>query len=388
MAKKNHYYNSEKKRQRLKRFLHFKYGGEVGEAIFKERVHQKSLWNYRIIYGKLNGVKEFEKWRELNKSRGTLDFYIKKYGREIGLVKYKEKNSKLSISVEALRRAGRSELEIEQIRSKHAKNSQNSKENFIKRYGVDNGPVKYEKSVKNRTSVRTVAGLMKIGLSEDVAKNKLAEVQRRDLPFFIRKYGVEKGTLKYKEACRKKAFGGTLEFFIQKYGEKEGIKRYKERIARVKYAQTEDYYIAKYGEKEGKERYKSVLIKKASGFIDRNYSNIQLEFSKLLYKNLPKEYQEVFRGIPITTGVQINFPENIYKLRYCLPDVLIDKIIVEFDGDYWHQLSDVIEKDKKKTFLLANLGYSIIRAQEYDFRHDPINTVNKTITAIKQIYEN
>lgn len=49
-----------------------------------------------------------------------------------------------------------------------------------------------------------------------------------------------------------------------------------------------------------------------------------------------------------------------------VPDFVIGQTIIEVDGDYWHNLPRVIERDIRKNILYQNEGYKIIRIWEHE----------------------
>jgi hypothetical protein len=53
---------------------------------------------------------------------------------------------------------------------------------------------------------------------------------------------------------------------------------------------------------------------------------------------------------------KIEYKRNL-KIDVYYPDFVIDKIIIEIDGEYWHNF----EKDKKRDLTLQQLGYKIYR---------------------------
>lgn len=50
---------------------------------------------------------------------------------------------------------------------------------------------------------------------------------------------------------------------------------------------------------------------------------------------------------------------------------------IEYDGDYWHSLPDMIERDKKKDLACKEKGISLIRIKECDWVKDNENTKQK-----------
>lgn len=64
--------------------------------------------------------------------------------------------------------------------------------------------------------------------------------------------------------------------------------------------------------------------------------------------------------------------------RWC-PDGIIPAhmAVVEYDGDYWHSLPGIAEKDARKARELRALGWRVVRVPEGDFNRDPIGTVER-----------
>lgn len=152
-----------------------KYGAEKGEL----------LWNERISNDKV---------------KNTLEGFIKRYGKEDGTRKYYEKNSKLSVSLTALEKNGYSPEEIQQIKEKHSKNSAISLESHKEKYGDELGELLYDKYInENHVSPRTVKYWLNKGYSNEEAVVKISEFQTRNLNSMVAKYGLEEGTLKYKQ---------------------------------------------------------------------------------------------------------------------------------------------------------------------------------------------
>lgn len=59
-------------------------------------------------------------------------------------------------------------------------------------------------------------------------------------------------------------------------------------------------------------------------------------------------------------------------------DFLIgDNIIVECDGDYWHNLPNIIEKDKIRDKILIENGFIVFRFWEHEINDNVSNCVNK-----------
>ena len=63
-------------------------------------------------------------------------------------------------------------------------------------------------------------------------------------------------------------------------------------------------------------------------------------------------------------------------------DYLIDDLLIELDGTFWHKEEKIIENDKYKNKLALNYGYKIYRVKEEEIYN--ISTIDK----IKKILEN
>lgn len=49
-----------------------------------------------------------------------------------------------------------------------------------------------------------------------------------------------------------------------------------------------------------------------------------------------------------------------------IPDFIVGDIIIQCDGDYWHNLPTVFEKDKAQDILYTNIGFKVFRFWERD----------------------
>ena len=59
--------------------------------------------------------------------------------------------------------------------------------------------------------------------------------------------------------------------------------------------------------------------------------------------------------------------------------VLSRNVVIECDGDYWHSLPGVVERDRRKNEELTCLGYAVVRLSERDIRS------GRAIASIKEI---
>ncbi len=89
-----------------------KYGEIRGREIYDDVQSKKriTLNNMIIKYGNVDGSKRYEKWKNLQKIRNLLSFFVEKYGHEVGLEKWLNKNNKISISNSKIDRVDRDDF--------------------------------------------------------------------------------------------------------------------------------------------------------------------------------------------------------------------------------------------------------------------------------------
>jgi len=372
----------EEKTLRLKQFLIHIYGSELGLKRYLAIVKSSNLKVLIFKYGKEEGIYRFNNTKEKHKIKNTLQGFIMRYGEKEGPSKYYEKNKKLSVSVESLKLSGKTEEEIYKIRSIHKQKSAQTLENFILRYGDKLGKEKFKIfNENNRISYRSINQLInRRGLTEEEAKKIVKSIQIRDEKFYIKKYGKELGQQKFEETNKKRAFANTKQYYIEKYGD-DGIEMYEKILKKRIYTLSKEYYIEKYGDKKGIEVYLNNKIKNRDQY--NGDSKIQLKFAQQLYNALPEHIQNQFIGPPITQSKIIYI--NSEDIKISIPDILIQNIIIEFDGNYWHTLPDIIVRDLLKTKILTEKGYNIIRVNELDYIKDKYSVIQNVIEKILKL---
>lgn len=167
-------------------------------------------------YGIEEGTRRYNLKVEKDQKKGTLAGYIERYGEVDGPIKYKEKNSRLSVGVDSLQKNGFSDEEIDAIRNTHSTKSAMTLKNFIDRYGEVDGHIKYDvwlSKSKDRCNTN-ISYWMKRGFTEQESKEIIKERQATStLEKFILKYGSEEGTKKYLDVNKRKTknwFGNTV----------------------------------------------------------------------------------------------------------------------------------------------------------------------------------
>lgn len=288
--------HTPEKMKRLYRFLYTVLGEEEGTKRYKMYCRSSSEKMLMFKYGRDIGKQRYQEVIKNVSFSRTKEAYIQKYGKKEGVRRWKEKNSKLSVSKSALKKNGYTDKEIESIRSVHASKSKHTLETYITRYGNERGEKEYELwSTRKRVSVRSVKELVdRFGWSVEQAQEYVRKIQSRNLEFFVEKYGIVDGTQRY-------------------------VSYNKKRLA-----------------------YPNAVSKP------------QLELCNWLFNNLTDVSVE---GVPVTEQPTIRFSDGTWMF----PDILVgNDIVIEFNGEYWHSLPEVIEKDRVKAQKLFESGYKLI----------------------------
>lgn len=274
-------------------------------------------------------------------------------------------------------------------------------------------------------------------------KNKLSAVT---LENFIRKYGEEDGKLRFDEYRKKQAYSNsfeyknkrygwtndefnkfnqsravTLENLIKKHGEVEGKKIWDNYLKRQSETSTNEYLIDKFGE----EKAKNIMLLKArdiNGYIlnygedegRRKYNDYvesskdrkhYSKFSKIFFDELIEKLTD--DGIVVKSFYGDNEfwrysnSNNLYFLDFFIPEL---NFVIELNGDYWHCNSnnydenyyhelrnmtakEIWEHDKTKNDVISNeLGYILEVVWENDIRKNRNIIIESLIDKIKKLY--
>ena len=319
-----------------------------------------SLESYIWKHGEEEGKIKYENRMQNIKGKGSLEHYVKKYGNIDGPIKYKEKNSKLSVGFRNLESRFGTEMAL-QIKKQHSSKSINSLDNFITRHGKKEGLQKYEEYInKNKKSnSKCLEYWLAQGLSKESAKEAISLIQSRNLSFFVKKYGEDKGLINYEKYCKSKGHGvenciirfgkeqgkivydlwkenrmgmGSLDYYVKKLGVKEGTEQY-EKICKLK-TLSEQKFIELYGDL-GSKLYHEMVIKRTES-IRSKASGPEIELAEMIvnhFKNKNVKYGEN----NFIIGLNID-DSKILGVRCFKPDIVVleDKVIVEFYGDIFH----------------------------------------------------
>lgn len=72
-----------------------------------------------------------------------------------------------------------------------------------------------------------------------------------------------------------------------------------------------------------------------------------------------------------------------FKYKLGVADFYIKpNLIIEVDGDYWHNLPKVKERDKRQTLFLEGEGYTVLHLWEHDINNNPNECIEKILRYI------
>lgn len=173
----------------------------------------------------------------------------------------------------------------------------------------------------------------------------------------------------------------TKEYYIKHFGMSE--EEAKQALSERQSTFSLDKCIEKYGAEQGLERWKERQKKWLENYSFNNYSKV----SQKLFKAIDEAIQKYgYTTYYATKGDKYN---NEYTLkldnRVINPDYFIEelKVIIEFDGDYWHyQNPDRLKYDKIKEEAAKRSGYHMISVRECDYNRDPQAEVDRCINFI------
>ena len=201
---------------------------------------------------------------------------------------------------------------------------------------------------------------------------------------FIKRYGKEEGLKYWAEYCKHEAWAGcALDYFITKFGPIEGEKRYKD-INKLK-SPTLNNFIRKYGEQEGTEKYKIYNKLKS-----KSYSNISQKLFDELLKSI-EDKDNVFYGSH-NGEVEIDAidSEKYYFADFKYHNKIIEfngtywhadpRLYDENELIRENTLAkDIHEHDRIKLDEFKKQGYDVLVIWESDYMFDQNAVINKCL---------
>jgi very-short-patch-repair endonuclease len=132
----------------------------------------------------------------------------------------------------------------------------------------------------------------------------------------------------------------------------------------------------------------AVRLNVGRGTVLRRMEELGIPVKKLHY-TMPREtaieaktYQELERrGV---TFVKQQVIDGLWVVDALIPGA---RVVVECDGEYWHSLPEMVERDRKKDGYLKGRGYKVFRFPEAAIHADVAGCVQRVVDALIDRYK-
>lgn len=205
------------------------------------------------------------------------------------------------------------------------------------------------------------------------------------------KYGEEIGTQKWNDYCNKQSVNGVkLEYFIEKYGQETGTMLYND-ICKKK-SLSKKNFIRKYGEEIGLKKYVQYWENKHIGF----YSEMSQKLFREIEKILKEHNIDIDHIYYHSKNKEFGLMDDNRYYKYDFVDT-INKVAIEFNGDYWHanpikykpddlirstKAMNIWKKDHIKLELLRNNGYNVVIVWESEYNFNKNDLIKRVLNAL------
>lgn len=253
-------------------------------------------------------------------------------------------------------------------------------ENFIKKYGIEEGKLRWNSYREKQAYTNTFEYKKeKYGWTKEQF-NQFNSSRSQTLEKMIDRHGEQAGIERWQQYCERQAYTNTKKYFIEKYGANEGLKKYLA-INKSKSVGNPIFLAEKLG--VSVEDACDIIIKRQKNFF---CSNLEKEFTSLLESKLgPLEYTSFVNPFGKWS--------DILK-TYVVYDIKHKDCIIEFNGDYWHanpkiyadtaiirgkSAKEIRERDRLKLKTVEDQGFKTLVIWESDFLNDKQQIIDKVI---------
>jgi len=115
----------------------------------------------------------------------------------------------------------------------------------------------------------------------------------------------------------------------------------------------------------------------------RNYSKVSQELFYNIHSQLPYELQQHTHFAQLNSELYKYDKNNSTGYLYDFAITTL-KLLIEFDGDYWHNMPGAKERDEQKQKFAEEIGYKVIRVKEGEYYK---NKQYITACCVKEINE-
>lgn len=145
------------------------------------------------------------------------------------------------------------------------------------------------------------------------------------------------------------------------------------------------FFIKKYGEEEGQKRHLQKIEKWSTSFKKCNFSKISQELFDGIMRHLDDKSDIYYATFDRADKIEYKNKEYLLKIENTVlrPDFIdvSKKKIIEFDGDYWHsetKANPIREQHRDK--IIKNNGYQILHIAEHEYRKNKTEVIDKCLT--------
>lgn len=211
----------------------------------------------------------------------------------------------------------------------YKKNKATSKQNFVKKYGEEEGLKKFQQF--QQTSKHT--------------KDK-----------YIKQYGKIEGIKKWKEYVKAKQITSprTIEYWLSKYSDPEIAEAHRKEYHREHYnSSSVDFWVKRgMSVEQAVEKVKKIMLKKQVSFC--NASKESLKYFQPLHDYLTSISKKVMMGVEGNEEMLIYSPEE-RRIKFYDFAIFPDKIIIEFHGYKFHPNPDKLSSGEWNAWKVGRL---------------------------------
>lgn len=115
--------------------------------------------------------------------------------------------------------------------------------------------------------------------------------------------------------------------------------------------------------------------------------NERVKFNRRMFghqRKRPTKPERIFMNLIIENNLLFEYGgDGSICIGGFFPDFINqkDKLIIEIDGDYWHSLPGIVEKDKRKFKEYERQGYKVLVIKDYELKN-----LDQTIKKVNKFY--
>lgn len=269
-----------------------------------------------------------------------------------------------------------------------AKKSAITLNNFIAKYGEEDGTIKWNNYRDKQAETNTFEYKQKkYGWTREQF-DEYNSSRAQTLEKMISRHGEKIGTEKWINYCERQAYTNTLNYFIEKYGNDDGIKKYKE-VNKGKASASNPIELSKKLNISIDDAIEIILSRKPHNIssVGTWGSYLEKEFTESIETLLGEKLEYTTFTKP--------FGKWIDKLNsYVIYDIKHKDCIIEFNGDYWHanpnlykddaiirgkKAIEIQQRDLLKIQTAKELGFRTLIVWESEYKSNKEKIINEVV---------